>query len=243
MMKKQVLTKSGFLSISLIAALQAVPAMVSADVTANVSAASNYLFRGVTQTDGSTAVQGGLDYEHASGFYAGGWGSNVDFGDGTSYELDLYAGFSGAMDDLGYDVGYVYYAYPDAPDSIDFGEIYGELSYGVAAVGLAYTVNSDVSDDGLFVQGDLYYYLSVGVPLENDYSAGITVGYYDFADDGKTSVGEASYGHAAANVTKDAGDFGSFSVNFEYADIESTDALGSVNSDDPKFWLGWSKSF
>jgi uncharacterized protein (TIGR02001 family) len=208
-----------------------------------VSASSNYLFRGVTQTDGAAAVQGGLDYEHASGFYAGGWGSNVDFGDGTSYELDLYAGFSGSVEELGYDVGYIYYAYPDAPGSIDFGELYGEISYGIAAIGLAYTINSDTSGDGVFVQGDAYYYASVGVPLEDSYSAGVTLGYYDFADDGKASVGEASYSHVAANVTKDAGNFGSFSVNVEYADIESTDALGSVNSDDPKFWLGWSRSF
>lgn len=242
-MKKRSLSKSGFLKISLLVALQAVPVMVTADVSSNVSGSSNYLFRSVTQTDGAAAVQGGMDYEHASGFYAGVWGSNVDFGDGTSYELDLYAGFSGATDDLGYDVGYVYYAYPDAPDSIDFAEIYGELSYGIAAVGVAYTVSSDVSDDGLFVQGDIYYYVSAGLPLENDYSAGITLGYYDFADDGKASLGEASYGHAAASVTKDAGELGAFSVNVEYADIESTDALGSVNSDDPKFWLGWSRSF
>ncbi|WP_420389472.1 TorF family putative porin [Marinobacter sp.] len=242
-MKMQNLKNSGFLSISLFAALQATPAIVSADVSANVSAISNYLYRGVTQTNGAAAIQGGLDYGHASGFYAGGWGSNVDFGDETSYELDLYAGFSGAVDSIGYDFGYIYYAYPDAPDSIDFGEIYGELSFGPTSVGVAYTTNSDTSGEGLFVQGDLYYYVSAGVPLENDYSAGVTVGYYDFADDGKASVGEANYSHAAANITKDAGDFGSFSVNLEYADIDNGDALGSVNSDDPKFWLGWSKSF
>ena len=185
-MKKHNLKKRGLLGIGLLAALQATPSMVSAEVSANVSAASNYLFRGVTQTDGATAIQGGLDYEHASGFYAGGWGSNVDFGDGTSYELDLYAGYSGAVDDIGYDVGYVYYAYPDAPDSIDFGEIYGELSYGIAALGFAYTANSDASGEGLFVEGDIYYYLSASVPLQNDYSAGVTVGYYDFTDEPPT---------------------------------------------------------
>jgi hypothetical protein len=61
-MKKQFFTKSGFISITLLAALQAAPAIVSADVSSNVSASSNYLFRGVTQTDGAAAVQGGLDY-------------------------------------------------------------------------------------------------------------------------------------------------------------------------------------
>ena len=50
-MKKQFFTKSGFISITLLAALQAAPAIVSADVSSNVSASSNYLFRGVTQTD------------------------------------------------------------------------------------------------------------------------------------------------------------------------------------------------
>ena len=242
-MDKQALRKSGLLGVGLFAALQAAPSMVSADVSANVGVSSNYLFRGVTQTDNSAAVQGGLDYEHASGLYAGVWGSNVDFGDGTSYEFDLYAGYSGAIDDIGYDVGYIYYAYPDAPASIDFGEIYGELSYGYLSAGLAYTTNSDNSTPGLYVEGDVFYYLAAHIPLENDFSAGVTLGYYDFTDDKKPSVGEASYGHAAANVTKDAGAFGYVSLNLEYSDIDPGSALGSVNSDDPKFWLGWSKSF
>ena len=77
--------------------------------------------------------------------------------------------------------------------------------------------------------------LKMGDKLEED--------HYDFTDDGKASIGEASYGHAAVNVTKDAGSFGAFSVNLEYADIDSSNALGSVSSDDPKFWLGWTKSF
>ena len=70
-MDKQALRKSGLLGVGLFAALQAAPSMVSADVSANVGVSSNYLFRGVTQTDNSAAVQGGLDYEHASGLYAG----------------------------------------------------------------------------------------------------------------------------------------------------------------------------
>lgn len=140
-------------------------------------------------------------------------------------------------------MGYVYYAYPDAPDSIDFGEIYGEVSYGVAALGFAYTANSDVGGKGLFVQGDIYYYASVEIPLQDGYSTGVLAGYYDFADDSDPSVGDASYAHASANVTKDAEDFGVFSFNLEYADISEDTALGSVNSDDPKVWLGWSKTF
>lgn len=243
MMDKHIFRKSGMLGVSLFAALQAIPSIANAEVSTNLGVSSNYLFRGVTQTDNSTAVQGGLDYEHASGLYAGVWGSNVDFGDGTSYELDLYAGYAGAINNIGYDVGYIYYAYPDAPGSIDFGEIYGELSYGYLSAGLAYTTNSDASSPGLFVEGDVFYYLAATIPLENDFSAGVTLGYYDFTDDKTASVGEASYGHAAFNLTKEAGAFGSLSMNLEYSDIDAEDALGSVNSNDPKFWLGWNKSF
>src|SRR5690606_7575411 len=101
---KKSLVKS---SIGLMVTLQMTSSLVSADVSTNIAVVSNYLFRGVSQTDGSPAVQGGIDFEHASGFYAGTWASNVDFGDEISYELDLYAGFAGSMNDLGYDVGYV----------------------------------------------------------------------------------------------------------------------------------------
>ena len=69
-----------------------------AEVTGNIGATSNYLWRGTTQTNDAAAVQGGIDYAHDSGFYAGTWVSNVDFGDETSYELDLY-GVSGASDE------------------------------------------------------------------------------------------------------------------------------------------------
>lgn len=91
---KKSLVKS---SIGLMVTLQMTSSLVSADVSTNIAVVSNYLFRGVTQTDGSPAVQGGIDFEHASGFYAGTWASNVDFGDEISYELDLYAGFAGSM--------------------------------------------------------------------------------------------------------------------------------------------------
>ncbi|WP_373051772.1 TorF family putative porin [Thioalkalivibrio sp.] len=243
-MKK--LTRSA-LSAAVVAAVStgglAMTATATAEMSANIGVVSNYYFRGVTQTLDSAAVQGGVDFEDASGFYAGAWTSNVDFDDGTSYELDLYLGFAGEVaNGIGYDVGYVYYAYPDAPDSIDFGEIYGELSYEMFYAGLAYTINSD-NDDGLFDSGDAYYYVGAGLPLPEDFSLGLTLGYYDFDNDGSADVGDASYSHFAVNLAKDAGDLGEFSLNFEYADIDEGDALGTVNSDDLKTWVGWSKGF
>ena len=239
-MKKLSVASSALAGIATLGALYASPA--AAEVSMNVAAVSNYYFRGVTQTLDGAAVQGGIDYEDASGFYVGAWSSNVDFGDGTSHEIDFYAGFAGDAGGVGYDVGYLYYAYPDAPEDIDFAEVYGELSYEAFAVGVAVTANSD-NDDGLFDTGDVYTYLSAGFPLSESISLGATAGFYAFTNDGDPGVGDADYFHFAAGIEKDAGDFGAVSLNAEFADIEQDEALGTVNSDDLKFWVGWSKSF
>lgn len=110
---------------------QATPAAASPHTfTGNVGLFSQYIFRGLTQTDEEPALQGGLDYSHASGFYVGTWGSNVSwlkenfstppntiigqYSRGGSLELDLYGGFKNTIGDtgFGYDVGALYYWYP-----------------------------------------------------------------------------------------------------------------------------------
>ena len=150
-MKKQLLTTLTATSILLCSTAS------YAEVTANVAVSSNYLWRGVTQTSDNAQVSGGIDYGHESGFYAGTWASNVDFGgDKPGYEIDFYAGFAGSMGELGYDVGYVYYGYPDAVDSIDFGELYGALSWNWLEGKVSYLSNaqSDASseEDLLYVE-------------------------------------------------------------------------------------------
>lgn len=110
-------------------------------LTGNVGIYSQYIFRGLTQTDRQPALQGGFDYAHKSGFYVGTWGSNIswlrDFGAysaGGSLELDIYGGYKGTIgsSDFGYDVGLLYYWYPGdtAPgaNTADTFELYGALS-------------------------------------------------------------------------------------------------------------------
>jgi uncharacterized protein (TIGR02001 family) len=219
------------------------PGLSHAEVSLNIGVASNYLFRGVTQTDDGAAVQGGIDYEADSGFYIGTWASNVDF-DGTGYEVDIYLGFATELDNgLGIDVGYLYYAYPDAnPDDIDFGEIYGNISFGPFSAGLAYTIHSD-NDDGLFDTGDLYLHAGLDFELPAELSLGLIAGYYDFSNDGKADVGDANYWHLGASLSRAFETAGEISFNVEYADISSSAALGSPNSKDPKVWVGWTWSF
>ena len=89
-------------------------------LTGNVGLFSSYRFRGIDQTAGKPALQGGFDYSHASGIYVGNWNSNVSSGAGfpeANLEMDFYGGYKMAFGDFGIDVGGIYYYYPgsDAP--------------------------------------------------------------------------------------------------------------------------------
>ena len=102
------------------ALLSAAPnAVLATEISGNVSLTSDYRFRGISQSDTQLAVQGGFDIAFENGLYVGVWGSNVDFGAGAApdLELDYYVGFSGDIsEDVGFDVGYIYYDYPKKGD-------------------------------------------------------------------------------------------------------------------------------
>jgi len=80
----------------------------------NAAVTNDYVFRGVSQTDGDPALQLGADYAFGdSGFYVGLWGSNVDFGsDGPDIEADAYVGWGTDLsDDWNLDLSVVRYSY------------------------------------------------------------------------------------------------------------------------------------
>lgn len=139
--------KSKLLNALMLAALAA-PGMAMAEETspfsANVGFTTDYIFRGISQAAHNPAVQGGIDYAHASGFYAGIWGSNVSWiadsgaiaSGSAGMELDTYVGFGGNFtDDFTYDVGFIRYNYPGSytPTAgfakADTDEIYGAIGY------------------------------------------------------------------------------------------------------------------
>ena len=88
--------------------------------TGNVGIYSQYIFRGLTQTDRKPALQGGFDVAHTSGFYAGTWASNISWlhdagvvDHGASLEWDFYGGYKYAIsEDWGLEAGVLYYWYP-----------------------------------------------------------------------------------------------------------------------------------
>ena len=84
-------------------------------VSGSVAVVTDYRFRGVSQSGGDFAIQGGLNVAHESGFYVGTWSSSIDDrGSGLGeMELDVYGGWSGQVaSNLKLDAGLLYYIYP-----------------------------------------------------------------------------------------------------------------------------------
>lgn len=137
-------------------------------VAYNVGLYSQYIFRGLTQTDRKPALQGGIDLTHSSGFYLGMWGSNIswlrdDWGIGASegstfykkggnLEVDIYGGYRYNFGDtgLGIDVGALQYWYPGTERGRANGwakanttELYGALNYKWAQAKISGVVSED----------------------------------------------------------------------------------------------------
>lgn len=145
--------------------------------SANAAVTSEYFFRALSQTDDAPALQGRFDYSVALGKslngYLGVWGSNVDFNedasaDGATVEIDLYGGLNGEVGatGLGWDAGFIYYAYPGAADNLDydFVEVQGALSYdfGLASASLSF----NYAPDNFGGSGDAFYpKLAIDVPV------------------------------------------------------------------------------
>ncbi len=205
-------------------------------MTANAGIFSNYIWRGTTQTNDGAAGQGGLDWGHKSGLYAGTWVSNVAFPDqdattgavdfGTGYEMDVYGGFAGEAGNFGYDLGVITYQYPTDPTNSNFTEIYATGSIVGFTAGLWYTVDkaSGLSDPR--GDDDIYLYGAYDFSHKDiDYS--VYIGNYAFDADST-----ADYTHYGASIGK-----GGFSLAVDKNDIDGG------NADNVRFTVGYTVDF
>lgn len=138
------------------------------NITFNAGVASQYVFRGVSQTDGDVQGFGGVDATYKQ-FYAGTWASNVDFspfGDrSTSAEIDLYGGVRPTYGGLSFDLGVQYYAYANQPNylpHVDYVEVYGKVTkaIGPATVGASIYYSpsfTGATGDGVYSEGNVAY--------------------------------------------------------------------------------------
>ncbi len=205
-----------------------------AGFSGNVALTSDYIFRGISQTNEDPAVQGGFDYVHDSGFYVGTWASSLEFGedssmvDPASMELDVYGGYSGKISDaLSYDVSVLRYMYPGASKSLnyDYTEIGGSLAYDFGAA--AVTVGVYYSPD-FFASSDkaTYYYVDIAVPLPAAFSANFHVGHQTIDDN--ATFGTPDYTDYKVGVSKDVGGFG-LALDWVDTDLSKSECFGGSN--------------
>jgi uncharacterized protein (TIGR02001 family) len=150
------------------------------DFSANIGVTNNYVWRGLTQTNDDFAVQGGADVAFDNGLSFGAWASNVDFGDSTDAEIDLYGGFSFPLTEMvSGNVGGIVYLYPGQPTGADytFFEFNGGLDFDLDPITLSGSVaySPDVGGDTTW-----YFNGGVGIPLGEYFELFGSVGYYEW---------------------------------------------------------------
>lgn len=146
-----------------------------AEVTGTVTAVSDYDFRGISLSAKDPALQGSVDYANESGFYAGAWASNLDYGDDVDgdLEVDVYLGLAGGDEEgIGWDIGAVYYTYPGADDIEDYPEFYAGLTFGNFGVKQWYTHDYGGTELDAF-----YTEANADFALMENLSLGLHVGY------------------------------------------------------------------
>ena len=204
---------------SLVSASALTAQVANAEVSFNAAVVSDYVWRGVSQTDNGFAVQGGADYSHESGAYAGIWGSNVDYGDDDNIEYDYYFGYATEVSGLEVDAGYVSYNLDDS------GEGAVEVYAGVAKDAFSAMLYVDIeNDNNMYIEGG--YSMDLPQELALDLHAG-----YAMPDDSAIDA----FFDLGATVGKSLEMF-DVSATITYSDFEFAE-------DDVLFFLMASKEF
>jgi uncharacterized protein (TIGR02001 family) len=212
----------------LVSSTALVSAASAAEISANVGATTDYIWRGMTQNDGGSSLSGGLDVDFGNGFYAGTWVGDTAGDDYGTQEVDYYAGYAGEAGSIGYDVGYIAYTYPSSQSDsdVDFTEAYISLSAGAVSLSYYYLVDADGADAGDST------YIALGYETEvSGYGVGLHYGIYegDF-------VGTEDQIDMSLTLSKDA-----FSIA-----LVATDDMNVANqgvNDDTRLVVSWGADF
>lgn len=173
-------------SLSSVTAFAPIAAQAESSASGNIGVHSMYLLRGIGRENDNTAVQGGFDYSHDSGFYAGYWGSNLGYSydknvgvdpGGNGFENDIYGGFAGAAGDVSYKLGLIQYYYINVDDS-DLTELLANVGYAGFTLQAQYLL----TDGWWGNDGDIYWTLGYSLDLPNDFTLGASLGYYTYDD-------------------------------------------------------------
>lgn len=184
------------------------------DVSATITAVSDYRFRGISLSDRDPAAQGSIDVSHSpTGLYAGAWGSTIARFAGARTEIDLYAGWQTEVGPLELDIGGQYYLYPNGND-VDSYEFYSYLGRTIGPAelraGIVYAPSQDNlgNTDNLYLTSDA----RIGIP-QTPITVTASIGYEDGAFEGP--AGSKLDWSLGAEATR-----GIFTLGISYADTD-----------------------
>ena len=201
---------NGFKAIG-IGALITCTAQAHAEFSGTVLMATDYVFRGISNTDGGPAIQGSFDFEHDSGIYAGIWASNVKFRENAdvdavetvqeaSIEIDYYAGMASELDNcFSWEVGAQLVTYPGAEEALNYdyweallalGYSFDQVALEPELIGQAY-FSPDYfgnSGDATYLSGLVYLYLPGDVGLN------LSIGRQTFEEDASLDYADTKIG-------------------------------------------------
>lgn len=207
--------------------------------TGGATAVTDYRFRGLSQSDEEPAVQGTVNLNHESGFYVGVWASSIDgdtslpgYGDA---EVDLYGGYTKTLENgVGFDVGLLYYYYPDAIKgaNTDFFEPYASISYTLGPVAAKLGANyawggqkgldlTSGNDDNIYG----YLNLSAAIPT-TPLTVSAHAGYTDGSLGLYNLTANDNYWDWSVGVS---GTAGPITVGVSYIDTDITNKFGFAN--------------
>src|SRR5450830_1409264 len=188
-------------------------------ITTNVGLWNNYIFRGLTQTSGEPAIQGGVDFTHSSGLYLGAWGSNeswlADSGayKDSSIELDIYGGYRNTIGDTGlsYDVGLIQVIYPGTRQTVTLGngpqiapradttEVYAALTYSILTAKVNYAATNEYGWKNS--DGSYYLDLTANYPVPAEWTGISGLSVVGHVGHQKINAALADTGGASASYT------------------------------------------
>ncbi|MDA8524161.1 TorF family putative porin [Alphaproteobacteria bacterium] len=180
----------------------------AAEITGNVGATTDYIWRGNVQGSGGASLSGGIDIDFGNGLAAGTWvGTLGDSDTSANYEQDLYVSYSTEIAGYPLEVGYISYMYPGVADSADdFEDFY--VSTSVAGIGISYYML--VSAESATMDADEGTYLSVDYDYELDDGWTMSLHYgmesFDNSEDDEDTSISLSKGDMTFTVSGDEGD-------------------------------------
>ncbi|HQQ62738.1 MAG TPA: TorF family putative porin [Pseudomonadales bacterium] len=178
------------------------------DVSANVGVVSDYVFRGLSQSNGNTAIQGGIDVKHASGVYAGTWLSSLSGNSSAAVgnaEQDLYVGYGYKLnDDVSFDLRVTQFDYINA-STANYYETHASATFYNITLGTDYSNNIQGTGDNSAKVTDnnaIHYYGSYTYTFPMEIVGTATIGHVDLHDKNILLTAEDSYNYWNLGVSK-----------------------------------------